>query len=151
MPRCLFVTTSRIGAVRRLWPLLALCAASALGGLASLPTPAQAQMLPVTGASRNFPEAALRGTLVITGQGQAAINGKAIRTAPGMRLFNAENALVMLHTVIGQKFTVNYLLEPSTGLLITAWVLSTAEAAQQRQGSGVQRNFFFSSDSATVR
>ena len=138
MPRCLFVTAPprRVGVVRRLrlWPLLALYAASALGGLAaaSLPTPAQAQMLPTPGAGRNFPEAALRGTLRMTGQNEAEINGKAIRTAPGMRLFNPENALVMMHTIIGQKFTVNYVIEPSTGLLITAWVLSTAEAKQSR-------------------
>ena len=149
MPRCLCFTAPRVGAVRRLLPLLALSAASALGLLAaaaSLPSPAQAQMLPTTGAGRNFPEAALRGTLRITGQNQAEINGKAIRTAPGMRLFNPENALVMMHTVIGQKFTVNYVIEPSTGLLIAAWVLSTAEAAQPRQGSGVSRSFFFGSD-----
>ena len=108
------------------------------GLLASLPAPAQAQMLPITGAARNFPEAAVRGTLVVTGQGMAEVNGKALRMAPGMRLFNAENALVMLHTVIGQKLTVNYLIEQSTGLLLTAWVLSSAEAAQERKSNTVR-------------
>lgn len=108
------------------------------GLLTSLPAPAQAQMLPTTGAARNFPEAAVRGTLVVTGQGMADVNGKALRMAPGMRLFNAENALVMLHTVIGQKLTVNYLIEQSTGLLLTAWVLSSAEAAQERKSNTVR-------------
>ena len=112
--------------------LLTLSITTAAGFIAGLPAPAQAQMQPSVGAVRNFPEAAVRGTLVITGQGMAEINGKEIRMAPGMRLFNAENALLMLHTVIGQKFTVNYLIEPSTGLLWTAWVLSPAEAAQKR-------------------
>ena len=121
------------------------------GLLTSLPAPAQAQMLPTTGAARNFPEAAVRGTLVVTGQGMAEVNGKSLRMAPGMRLFNAETALVMLHTVIGKKLTVNYVVEQSTGLLLTAWVLSSAEAAQERKGSGVQRNYFFQSDSSTVR
>ena len=121
------------------------------GLLVSLPAPAQAQMLPTTGAARNFPEAAVRGTLVMTGQGMAEVNGKALRMAPGMRLLNAENALVMPHTVVGQKLTVNYVVEPSTGLLLTAWVLSASEAAQERKGSGVQRNYFFQSDSSTVR
>ncbi|MBX9935796.1 MAG: hypothetical protein K2Y10_04305 [Burkholderiaceae bacterium] len=95
-------------------------------------------MLPKAGAGRNFPEAALRGTLVVTGQGMAEVNGKAIRMAPGMRLFNAESALVMLHTVIGQKLTVNYVIEPSTGWLLTAWVLSSAEAAQERKSNTVR-------------
>jgi hypothetical protein len=121
------------------------------GLLASLPTPAQAQMQPSVGAARNFPEAALRGTLVVTGQNMAEVNGKAIRMAPGMRLLNPENALLMLHTVIGQKLTVNYLIEPSTGMLWTAWVLSPAETAQQRKGSGVQRNYLFESESSSAR
>ncbi|GAB3357479.1 MULTISPECIES: hypothetical protein [Giesbergeria] len=129
----------------------ALALIALVGGLTSWPTPAQAQMLPTAGAARNFPEAALRGTLVVTGQGVAEINGQAIRMAPGMRLLNPENALVMLHTVVGQKFTVNYLVEQSTGMLLTAWVLSAAEAAQERKGSGVQRNYRFESDSTTVR
>lgn len=112
--------------------LLALSMATAAAFIVGLLAPAQAQMQPSVGAGRNFPQAAVRGSLVITGQNMAEINGKEIRMAPGMRLLNAENALVMLHTVIGQKLTVNYVIEPSTGLLWTAWVLSPAEAAQKR-------------------
>jgi len=136
------------GAVRRY--LLALSFVGLVAG-AMLPMPVSAQTPPIPGAARNFPEAALRGALVITGQGMATINGNAIRLAPGMRLFNAQNQLTMLHTVIGQKFTVNYLIEPSTGMLWTAWVLTPTEAAQERKGSGVQRNFSFDSDSTTTR
>jgi len=54
--------------------------------------------------------------------------------APGMRLLNPENGLVMLHTVVGQEFTANYLIENSTGMLLTAWILSKSEAAQARAG-----------------
>ena len=133
--------------------LLALLLATTVGALASGPVLAQAQApaLPAPGAMRNFPEAALRGTLHIDASGQAHINDKAIQMAPGLRIFNPQNALVMRHSVLGQTFTVNYLIEKSTGWLITAWILSKAEVAQPRPGStDVQRNYQFESD-ATAR
>ena len=133
--------------------LLALLLATTVGALASGPAIAQAQApaLPAPGAMRNFPEAALRGTLHIDASGQAHINDKAIQMAPGLRIFNPQNALVMRHSVLGQTFTVNYLIEKSTGWLITAWILSKAEVAQPRPGStDVQRNYQFESD-ATAR
>ena len=133
--------------------LLALLLATTVGALASGPVLAQAQApaLPAPGAMRNFPEAALRGTLHIDASGQAHINDKAIQMAPGLRIFNPQNALVMRHSVLGQTFTVNYLIEKSTGWLIAAWILSKAEVAQPRPGStDVQRNYQFESD-ATAR
>ena len=132
--------------------LLALLLATTVGALASGPAIAQAQApaLPAPGAMRNFPEAALRGTLHIDASGQAHINDKAIQMAPGLRIFNPQNALVMRHSVLGQTFTVNYLIEKSTGWLITAWILSKAEVAQPRPGStDVQRNYQFESDATT--
>ncbi|MBY0454189.1 MAG: hypothetical protein K2Q11_04805 [Burkholderiaceae bacterium] len=102
--------------------------------MAGTPAGAQTTAVPLSlGAERNFPDAALRGKLVVTSSGQAEINGTAIRMAPGMRLFSPQNTLVMLHTVLGQSFTVNYLIEHSTGMLITAWILSSSEAAQPRK------------------
>ena len=101
---------------------------------------------------RNFPDAALRGSLVITGASDAEINGNAIRMAPGMRLFSPQNTLVMMHTVKGQQFTVNYLIENSTGMLISAWILSNSEAAQPRKGSDtVLRNYRFETDATPAR
>jgi len=55
----------------------------------------------------------------------------------------------MAHTVLGQSFKVNYVIEPSTGMLISAWILTKAEASQPRRGSdSVVRNFRVESDSA---
>ena len=123
---------------------------AALGfSLALLPALAQEQTPADTGsAARNFPEAALRGKLAFTtGPGSAQLNNDTIRTAPGFRLFSPQNALVMAHTVQGQSFTVNYVIEPSTGLLHTAWILSKAEADLPRKGSDkIQRNFDFASE-----
>ena len=112
--------------------LAMLCAAAPL--LASAPAAAQGTVQGSMSGMRNFPDAALRGSLVITGASDAEINGRAIRMAPGMRLLNPENGLVMLHTVVGQEFTANYLIENSTGMLLTAWILSKSEAAQARAG-----------------
>ena len=97
--------------------------------------PATAQVEPGLGLSRPFPDLALRGTLTIAAGSQAALNGAPIRMAPGMRLFSPQNNLVMLHNVTGQTFKVNYLIENSTGMLLSAWILTEGEAAQPRKGS----------------
>ena len=99
------------------------------------------------GSVRNFPDAALRGELTVNSTADATLNGNAIRMAPGMRLFSPQNTLVMAHTVLGQRFKVNYVIEPSTGLLISAWILTKAEASQPRKASdSVGRNFRVDSD-----
>lgn len=131
-----------------LW-LAALCAAASLAGA---PAAAQNTVQGSMGGMRNFPDAALRGTLVITAASEAELNGRTIRLAPGMRLFSPQNTLVMMHTVQGKPFTVNYLIENSTGMLLTAWILSNAEAAQKRAGSdSVLQNFRFESDASPAR
>ena len=125
MPRCTLF-------LRHLTTTLALGASAWM--VAAPATAQNTQPTALTG-QRNFPEAALRGTLVITSATTATLNGTPIRMAPGMRLLSPENGLVMLHTVVGQEFTANYLIENSTGMLLTAWILSKAEAAQARAGS----------------
>lgn len=129
-----------------LWAGLA-CAAAAT---AAAPLAASAQQLqpyipPSVGVARNFPEAAKRGTLLVTSTAEAQLDGQPIRMAPGMRLFSPQNSLVFLHTVIGQRMRVNYLTEASTGMLLTAWILSEGEAAQPLRGDAdtLERNFRF--------
>ena len=131
------------------WLLAALCAATALAGA---PAAAQNTVQGSMGGMRNFPDAALRGSLVITAASEAEINGRTVRMAPGMRLFSPQNTLVMMHTVVGKPFTVNYLIENSTGMLLTAWILTNAEAAEKRASSdSVQRNFRFETDATPAR
>ena len=114
--------------------------------------PATAQVVPGLGGMRNFPDAALRGTLTLNSLTEATLNGRSIRMAPGMRLLSPQNTLVMLHGVLGQSYKVNYVIENSTGMLLTAWILSNAEAAQKRAGSdSVQSNFTFESDATPAR
>lgn len=124
--------------------------AALTGGCLVTTLPVQAQQVPAAlGNVRNFPPAALRGTLVVNGMYDAQLDGKPIRMAPGVRLFSPQNALVQAHTVIHQKFTVNYVIEASTGMLLTAWILSNDETAQKRAGQEKPRSFFFPSDAAT--
>ena len=151
MNRCtLSLRSLRTSSTRRTLRTLGLLTALAGGFLCTLPV--QAQQVPAAlGNVRNFPDAALRGTLVVTGMYEAQLDGKAIRMAPGMRLLSPQNALVQAHTVINQAFTVNYVKEASTGMLLTAWILSKGEAAQKRAGQDKGRSFFFQSDSATPR
>ncbi|WP_085940302.1 MULTISPECIES: hypothetical protein [Acidovorax] len=109
--------------------------------------PAAAQVQPGLGGMRNFPDAALRGTLTLNTVSEATLNGRTIRMAPGMRLLSPQNTLVMAHTVLGQSYKVNYVIETSTGMLITAWILTQGEAEQPRKGSDtVERNYRAESD-----
>lgn len=111
-------------------PLL-IAALLSLGVLATAPATAQTSAA-APGNVRNFPDAALRGTLVVTALYDAELNGKTIRMAPGVRLLSPQNALLPIHTAIGKPLTVNYVNETSTGMLLTAWILSPSEAAQKR-------------------
>jgi len=128
----------------------ALSALAVLAGLLLAPALAGAQMQQSASrqAVRTFPEAAMRGKIAFTpGKGVVQLNGKPIRTAPGLRIFNAASQLVMLTTLKEQTRTVNYVIEPSTGLLHTVWLLTDAEASLQRKGAQ-ERNFEFASEQA---
>lgn len=106
---------------------LALCCAAWLAAPAAL-----AQATPA--GQRTFPEAAQRGALKIVSAKHAELNGKPVRLAPGLRIFTPQNALVFAHNLTGRTLKVNYVIEPSTGMLHTAWILSEAEAKQPRKG-----------------
>ncbi len=125
---------------------------AAAGLVALLCSAAQAQQVPGgMGEMRNFPDASLRGNLTVLAGSEAQLNGNPIRMAPGMRLFTPQNTLVMLHTVQGQTFKVNYLIENSTGMLLSAWILTQGEAAQPRKGPGDTIQFNFRTDSDPVK
>ncbi len=130
MNRCNTATSAPISRHRHAWLIALAC-----GALVSVALPAAAQVEPGLGMNRPFPEAALRGTLTLSTTAEAVLNGKSIRMAPGMRLFSPQNTLIMAHTVLGQTFKVNYVLEASTGMLHAAWILTEREAAQPRKGS----------------
>lgn len=79
---------------------------------------------------RNFPSHAQMGVLRIAQIPNAAINGQAIRTAPGFRLFSPDNKLIFAHTVLNQDLQVVFIKEASTDWLLSAWILSPEEIAK---------------------
>lgn len=116
------------------------CAFARLGVLALLlPTLALAQV-------RNFPEKALRGQLEILQVPQIRLNGNTDQLSPGARIRNTSNLIVIPNSLLGQFLTVNYLREPSTGLVHEVWLLTPEEAALERPHEGTLRNFRFASE-----
>ncbi len=128
----------------RLFPCWAVLAIA----LAWLPAGAEQQPLAASGAGvRSFPAAALRGSVTFVAANKVQLNGQPVRSAPGLRVFDARNHLVMPHTLRGKTYTVHYLTERSTGMLHTVWLLTEAEAARPRAAPGmVVRNFSFESE-----
>lgn len=81
---------------------------------------------------RPFPANAVFGTVVIGESPAATVDGKPVRTAPGLRIFDPENRLVHAHQVQGQKVKVRYVIEPATGFLQTVWILAPHELPKTR-------------------
>ncbi|MEK8053479.1 hypothetical protein AACH10_24695 [Ideonella sp. DXS22W] len=110
--------------VNRRHASVAACAALTLCTLLAA-TPAGAQM------ARNFPATALRGTLQITQPPEALLNGQSARLAPGARIRDMQNMQHVSGRFAGETLTVNYTLEPGTGLVKDVWILRADEAAKK--------------------
>ena len=88
-----------------------------------LASPAQAQV------QRSFPQSALRGAIVFGTAPEIALNGQPARLAPGSRIRDANNMLVVPAAVHGGKFLVHYTTDP-LGLVKEVWILTPGEAAR---------------------
>ncbi|MEY4763376.1 MAG: hypothetical protein RI907_49 [Pseudomonadota bacterium] len=77
---------------------------------------------------RDFPLHALRGTLVVGMAPQATLNGTDDRLAPGARIRNTDNLLLLPGTISGQKLLVVYTRD-TYQLIKDVWVLRPSEAA----------------------
>ena len=108
-------------------PLLA----AALPSIAQTTLPSLQPVGPVPSqlGQRNFPSHVEYGVLRIDQIPNALINGQAIRTAPGFRLFSEDNKLIFAHTVQSKDLRVAYVKEASTQWLLTAWILNPQELA----------------------
>ena len=90
--------------------------------VASGPVPAQVQ--------RNFPQTALRGALVIGEPPEATLNGRPARLAPGVRIRNLDNMVILSASLSGPRLLVHYTLD-TLGLVKDVWVLTPEEAARR--------------------
>jgi hypothetical protein len=98
--------------------------ASTLALALALALPAAAQV------QRNFTNKALRGNIVFGTPPEVTLNGKPARLAPGARIRDANNLVLMSGTLVGGKAVVNYTTELE-GMLLDVWILSPAEAARK--------------------
>lgn len=98
------------------------CVSAALAAVV-IAAPAAAQL------QRNFPQTALRGELVVVQPPDVTLNGRPARLAPGARIRDANNMLLMSAAVVGQPLRVHYVFD-DFGLLKDAWVLRDDEAAK---------------------
>jgi hypothetical protein len=121
---------------KALFPV-ALCAClTPLGAL--LPAqPAQAQQNVTTGRGRIFPQHVRRGAMQFTDTLQVLLDGNVTQLAPGVRVHNQHNMIVLTNTLIGpQTYVVNYLRDPS-GTVREVWLLTPREASTMPDGSPV--------------
>lgn len=99
-------------------------AALALGAALACAAPTHAQV------QRNFPATALRGELVVLQPPDVLLNGRPARLAPGARIRDRGNLLVMSGSLLNLKLPVHYTLEHH-GMLLDVWVLRDDERARQ--------------------
>lgn len=95
---------------------------------------------------RQFPAAALRGTLEVTAPPNILMNGRPDRLSPGARIKGQTNTLVMSGGLVGQSVLVNYLRD-GQGLVHEVWILNAREAQEKRLGQDTITNIAFESDS----
>ena len=91
--------------------------------LVAYAVPAAAQM------PRNFPAQTLRGELVVLQPPEARLNGQPARLAPGARIRDANNLLVVSGALANQRLWVHYTLDTG-GQLHDVWVLNAVELAR---------------------
>jgi hypothetical protein len=98
--------------------------ASAFTALACLAAPAAAQV------QRAFPQNALRGAIVIGVAPDIVLNGQHARLAPGARIRDQNNMMVVPSALTGGRYLVNYNIDTS-GLVKEVWILRPEEASIQ--------------------
>ncbi len=81
---------------------------------------------------RPFPADALRGELQVQVAPEVLLNGKPARLAPGSRIRNENNFLVMPGELTVQGKRVVHYTQEQGGLIKDVWVLNAAELANTR-------------------
>jgi len=87
---------------------------------ATIAAPALAQV------QRNFPQNALRGTVIFGQPPVIALNGEVTHLSPGARVRDFNNMIVMTGQLIDLKAVVNYTIDAS-GQVHDVWILRPEE------------------------
>ena len=104
----------------RLSSIASLIVAAAIG-LSILPTNAQQRMIPI-------PERAKQADITFNGTLDIFIDGKVARLAPGARITDRNNLLILPGALQGVAKT-RYTVEDTTGLVMQVWILTVQEIA----------------------
>jgi len=80
-------------------------------------------------SGRPFPASTKRGTMTPDFFPKIVIDGQARRLAPGARIWNTKNLIVVPSSVRGSDLTVNYT-EDMHGDINRVWILSPEEASE---------------------
>ncbi|MGL4667212.1 MAG: hypothetical protein ACRCWR_04715 [Saezia sp.] len=83
---------------------------------------------------RVFPDAAFRGRLEVVSATYVMLDGKRERLAPGSRIMDTKNRLIMPNRIIGQRKVVNYV-RFRDGKLHTLWLLTPKEMRERRKSA----------------
>lgn len=132
MPRCLKTVLATLALAA---PALVL-AQSAILGASSTSTSTSSDKGPpisnpdtVQGRAITIPMQSLRGDIIFGQPPEVSLNGNTVRLAPGARIRDLSNLLVLSGNLIGQRYKVNYTID-TYGLLMNVWLLTAAEASQ---------------------
>ena len=80
--------------------------------------------------ARTMPMDSLRGEVTFGQPPEVLLNGQPMRLAPGARIRDPQNMLVLSGALVGQKLKVNYTVDPY-GLLFNVWILRADELAKR--------------------
>jgi hypothetical protein len=75
-----------------------------------------------------IPAAALRASITFQGSPDVVIDGKTARLAPGVRIFDTNNMLVLYGSLNG-TVKAKLMLETTSGLVQSVWILTDQEIA----------------------
>lgn len=79
--------------------------------------------------ARVFPADALRGELTVLQPPEALLGKTPVRLAPGARIRDPQNLMVLSGALAGQRLDVRYTVDTS-GLLMNVWILTAEERTQ---------------------
>ncbi|MBI5925902.1 MAG: hypothetical protein HY836_09920 [Aquabacterium sp.] len=130
MPRCLKTVLATLALAA---PALALAQSAVLNASETSTSSDSGQPVSnpdtLQGRAIVIPRQSLRGDVVFGQPPEVSLNGKDARLAPGARIRDLNNLLVLSGRLAGQRYKVNYTVD-SYGLLMNVWLLTAAEASQ---------------------
>lgn len=85
-----------------------------------------------TATGRRIPNGVVLGELTLDVFPNAWLNRQAVTLAPGFRLLDGLNRIVVPSTALGRSNTVAYLMAPG-GQVLTAWIVTASERNEIRR------------------